>query len=231
MRRRTDPRKLEQFAELRSRGKTVTQASKAMKINERTGWRWNAQIGLRDRNPEPEPVKRAGKVLSTPSEPEPAKLPGVPADPDPPTWVEEVQEPQLPFDSDALTAISDGPRDKPEPVLPFPTTGTFDERWAWLRENNAAPSRENAGSGANPVVTRAGEGMNFPGSSNVGAIDTPDAHEAARGYRSPSAKRIHPHTGEDLDQRPRWQRQVPDPRFSISPPKRSMRGYWLNGPN
>ena len=114
MTRRTNPRKLEEFAELRSRGKTVAQASKAMKITERTGWRWNARIGLRDRNPEPEPVKRAGKVLGTPSEPEQAKIPGVPKPGEPSEYPDldpsDCSSTTLPNRDGCLVSMSSGKR-------------------------------------------------------------------------------------------------------------------------
>lgn len=209
---KTNPRKLEQFAEHRARGKSVVEAAKLMKVSERTGWRWNAQIGLRDHNPEPEPVKRAGKVL------------GVPPDPDPPTWAEEVQEAKVEVAEVETEPVS-------EPVLPFPADGTVDQKWGWLRENNPAPSRENAGSGANPVVTRAGEGMTFPDSSNVGWVPNRQFDEESHGYRTASAKRIHGITGKELPGPPGL-RQKADPRFDVNRNRkrsRFARGYWLNG--
>jgi hypothetical protein len=184
MGKQIDHRQLAKFAELRARGKTVADASKRMGITERTGWRWNAVLKLRDENPD----AQANRAESKPRTRRAGGRPG-----DRPQWVEEVE-----------VAEANGEIEEPQDIggeLPLPGISTEEARAIAglpprpdVNEQGRLRFTSWMVQGEIGVMRRAG--------SHAGRFDAPNAHEARRTYapaeRGGSAVHIHSISGNPI---------------------------------
>lgn len=205
--RRSVEQRQRDYHEGRNRGLGVSAAALRAGVSRSTGSRY----------------ERERLHTSKPKRPEAAKVPGVPPDPHPATWSEEVQE----VEAQDPTEDDHAPVAGPVGQLSFAFDDLTPEEFAASLAKIGAPQpQDDEPPPARPTVVQGERGLTFPGGPSI-----QDAAPETRPVFNASGdqlvvKRIHGITGKEIP----FGAQVPNSRFSISPPKKSMRGLWIGGP-